>query len=187
MEKFRSRKFAILLYPESPNYNEILDNIKMYDYAYILHNKDINENGDLKKEHTHVIINSKNAIWNTALSKELGITENYIQRVRNYENALEYLIHYNEPEKFQYSIDDVKGNLKTKLLQIINTDDRMEEDKMLELIDFIQSVDSYLSIDTFSRYCCSNGMWSEFRRNSTILINLLHEHNSKYIKLNKNN
>ena len=127
---------------------------------------------------------SKNAVWNSALSVELGIPMNFIQQCRNEESALNYLVHFNDCDKYQYSLDEVKGsvNLKNKLIKFINNDDRIEEDKMLDLLNYIESYHGYLSIKNFSYYCCEVGMWSDFRRNSHIILNLISEHNSQIKK-----
>ena len=103
VEKFRDRKFCLLLYPDDKSHMEALEKIKAsYDYAYVLHDKDaLEETGEIKKAHYHVVlISGKNAIWSSALSKDLGITPNYIQRCKNVDRALEYLVHFNEEEKY---------------------------------------------------------------------------------------
>lgn len=63
----------------------------------------------------------KNSRWSSAICKELGIKENYIEEVKKFNNAIQYLIHYNDPDKYQYNIEDVKGNLAIKLKDIINS------------------------------------------------------------------
>lgn len=183
MEKFRSTKFCMLLYPlEDETHKQALEYIKLnYDYASIVHDKDTNEQGEVKKSHTHVVISMPNAKWNTALAKELGITENYIERCRCLENALEYLIHFNDDSKHQYTLEQVKGNLKKKLEKIMLNDGKDEEDKAQELVDFIIHYQGYLRFTDFSYYCLSMGMWSVYRRSSAIFGKLIEEHN-KYVK-----
>lgn len=185
MEKFRDRKFCLLLYPDDPIHMEALARIESsYDYAYVLHDKDvIEESGEIKKAHYHVVlISGKNAIWSSALAKELGIEVNYIQLCRNVDRALEYLIHFNEEEKYQYSIEDVKGTLKARLNQLINCTNKSESDKVSELIEFIETYDGHLTISTFSKHCASVGMWDVFRRAGTIFIKIIDEHNYKFQK-----
>ena len=65
MEKFRSRKFCLLLYPnEDKTHKKALEYIKLnYDYALIVHDKDTNENNEIKKAHTHVVVSFSNAKW----------------------------------------------------------------------------------------------------------------------------
>lgn len=179
MEKFRSRKFCILLYPEEDEtHKKALEYIKLnYDYALIVHDKDKNEVGELKKSHTHVVIATANAKWNTALSEELGIGENYIEKCRAFDNALEYLIHYNDDTKEQYDISEVKGPLKTKLEKILANDGKDENQKAEELIDFIRTYPGTLDEYVFIKYCCSLGMWDVFRRASYVFIRLIDKHN----------
>lgn len=183
MEKFRDRKFCLLLYPDCAEHVQALEKIKAsYDYACILHDKDVLEDtGEVKKAHWHVVlISGKNAIWSSALSKELGLDGNYIQQCRNIDRALEYLIHFNEEEKHQYSIEEVTGTLNSRLNQLINCTNKTESDKVSELIEFIESYQGYLTISVFSKHCASVGMWDVFRRAGTIFIKIIEEHNQRH-------
>lgn len=178
MEKFRDRKFCLLLYPnEDSTHKKAIDIIeKEYDYALITHDSDINENNKLKKEHTHIVLRFNNAIWNTALAKDLGITENYIEKCRNLDKALMYLIHFNDIDKFQYDFEQVKGTLKGKLFRLLDNMNKDENEKSLELIYFIRN-SGILSISDFSEYCATIGKWDIFRRSSIIYIEMIKEHN----------
>lgn len=187
MTNYKSRKHCLLLYPEDSSHMSAISYIEQnYSYAYILHDKDINqETGEIKKPHYHVIISFNSAKWRSALSKELNISENYIQNCNNYEKALEYLIHYNEELKHQYDIGEVKGNLKQKLVNFLARDGRDENEKAFELIGFIYNYNGYLSIKEFSLHCASVGMWSEFRRSSSIYMRMIDEHNLIYKNKNR--
>lgn len=181
MEKFRSRKMCLLLYPkEDETHKKALEFIKLnYDYALIEHNQDKNENGEIKKPHTHIVISFPNAKWNTAIAEELGITCNYIEKCRSLDSALEYLIHYNDDTKHQYDIDEVQGNLKNKLKQIILNDGKDENTKIYELFDFIDNFDGYIDEMLFFKYAASIGMYDVARRSSIILLRLIDKHNDK--------
>lgn len=192
MEKYRSRCHMVLLYPDNNDHINALENIKKsYDYAFIIHNRDVwtiedeKQNsqhvlGENKKEHIHVIIRAHNAIWNTALCKELGIDIRFVEQVKNIDRALQYLIHYNEPDKVQYSYNEVFGTLRTRLIESINKQEKTESEKVLELIEFIDNQEFQISIRTFSTYCAVNGYWPEYRRSAGIFIKILDEHNKKY-------
>ena len=91
-----------------------------------------------------------------------------------------YLIHYNDTDKAQYSIDEVKGSLKNRLMQEIAKVDKTEGEKVIELFDFIDSIAEPISYMEFCRYCTSMGYWSEFRRSGAIFLRLLDEHNMRY-------
>lgn len=178
-DKYRDRKFMLLLYPEDATHVRALDVIKgSYDCAYILHDKDLDETGNLKKPHWHVVINTgKNAIWNTSLADTLGLALNYIEQARNMDRALQYLIHYNEADKHQYEIDEVYGSLKNRLKMTMNAGERLEGEKVEELINFIENYDGHLTITMFSKHCASVGMWDVYRRSGSILNRIIDEHN----------
>lgn len=182
MNNYRSRRHCLLLYPDDETHMQALDYIKHnYEHLYILHDKDVNKDtGELKKAHYHVIIEFKSAKWCSALAKELGITENYIEQVNNYEKALEYLIHFNDDEKFQYNLDDVKGTFKDKLYKFIHNDGKDENEKSMELIDYIVNYPAELSVSSFAYWCASVGKWDIFRRSSHIFIRIIDEHNKNY-------
>jgi len=181
--KYRGRKHCLLLYPnEDESHRKAIEYIKLnYDYALIVHDKDFsNDTGEIKKAHTHIVLSCDNAKWNTALATELGITPNYIQQCRNYENALNYLIHYNDDTKYQYSINEVKGNLKQKLEKLLINDKKDENDKSIELIEYIKNYEGVLSVSRFAKYSAEIGMWDVFRRASFIFLKLIEEHNFSY-------
>lgn len=181
MKKFRSRSHMLLLYPDNELHMSALDMIKTsYDYALILHNKDTNEDGELKKDHYHVVIRFNQPKWNTALAKELSIELNFIQEVRKFENALQYLIHYNDKDKAQYSIDNVHGTLKTKLTESINKIEKSEGEKVTELLTYITEKKGILTITEFAHFCATNGYWAEFRRSGSIFCKIIEEHNFLY-------
>lgn len=178
IENYRSRTFGLLLYPDDPTHVKALEEVKSYEYAYINHDKDIDEEGKLKKAHWHVVLTSKNAIWAIALSKSLGIKPNYIQKIRNFDSSLEYLLHLNEgEEKALYNIEEVKGPLKKRLIMIMNKGDKLEGEKVIELLDHIQSQGSKIRITNFARDCAKMGYWDVFRRSAMIYMKVIEEHN----------
>lgn len=192
LEKYRSRVHMLLLYPEDESHRKAVEKIEQsYDYAMILHNKDYwteedekknpdHVQGEVKKEHWHIVLRFNQAVWSTAICKELGIEHNYIENVKRFDNALQYLIHYNDSDKAQYSQDEVKGNLRQKLVESINKVEKSEGEKVCELIDYIESQETKITIKSFSQFCAKNGYWSEFRRSASIFIKIIDEHNQKF-------
>lgn len=180
-ENYRSRTHLLLLYPDNQQHCKAVEKIKQsYDYAIILHNRDVTQDGELKKEHWHIVLRFQQAIWRSALCKNLGIDTNYCEDVKKFDNALQYLIHYNDSDKAQYNVDEVQGNLKQRLVESINKVEKSEGEKVLELIEYIESQDNRISIKQFASYCASAGCWSEFRRSATIFIKIIDEHNMKF-------
>ena len=146
----------------------------------ITHDSDLDEEGNLKKAHTHLVIRFNNPVWNSALAKDLGIEINYIQKCRSLERSLLYLVHYNEPDKFQYDTRKVQGSLKQKLLNYIKNSGKDESEKVLDLLDYIDSYVGCLDEQEFVRYVATNGMYDVYRRSSVTFIRALQKHNEPY-------
>ena len=75
-----------------------------------LHDKDTNPTGEPKKPHYHVLI-MYDSVKTSEQAKELfaligGVGCEVVQSIRGYAR---YLCHLDNPEKFQYNIDDVKS------------------------------------------------------------------------------
>lgn len=108
----RKRLFTLVLYPDSTSYDfeEVMRYIKSYKkWAYAIHDQDKKDNSDeLKKLHYHVVIKTENNTTISALSKKLGIADNYIKAVRNERSMIRYLIHLDDLEKYQYKKNIIK-------------------------------------------------------------------------------
>lgn len=132
-----NRNFCLNLYPEEDEtHKKAIEEItKKYDYAYITHDKDITEDGELKKNHTHVVIRvGNNPRWKTAVAAELNIKENYIEGC-NLDKMLRYLIHYDNSEKHRYEIEEVRGTLKKRLKNIIEKEEKTESERAEEILE----------------------------------------------------
>jgi len=180
--KYRSRKHCVLLYPDCAEHLVILEKIKTtYEHAGILHDKDVDESGNVKKPHYHIVVSFKNAMWNTAISKELGLPLNLIQQCRNEESALAYLIHFLEENKHHYALDEVFGtsSLKKALKAVTEKETLSEGDKVIELLEMIENADKHIDLMSFSKMCASAGRWDIFRRSASIFLKVIEEKNKK--------
>ena len=182
MEKFRSRSFNLVLYPEDETHINAMNYIsKNYDYAWILHDKDIDEKtGEIKKTHYHIVIRFNNAKWNTSLASDLHITENYIEECRNIKRSLQYLIHYNDENKHQYDLEEVQGTLTSLLVETIKNGNKTESEKILEIFKFIEEQDSFVDIGYLIRWCAEIGYWDVLRRGFNPISKYLDRHNNNY-------
>ena len=177
----RSLVWCLVLYPnEDSTHKQALEYIeKNYSYAFIEHNSDIDENGQLKKSHTHVVIRFTNYKWQNALAKELNIKPNYLEKCRNLEKALKYLIHFEDSDKFQYDIDLVHGDLKKKLKYYLRDTNITESEKVLQLINFIKEYDKRLRLSEFIEICCQCNMYDIYRRSQFSFNKIIEEHNQE--------
>ena len=110
--KGRTRNFATVLYPESApeDWKEILSRQFVPVFISPLHDKDINPTGDSKKPHYHILI-AYDTVKTLEQAKTLislinGVGCEVVNSLRGYAR---YLCHLDNPDKFQYSQDDVSS------------------------------------------------------------------------------
>lgn len=104
-ENKRSVYKGIILYPDyEETHKKAFDNIKkMYRYKAIIHDRDVDENGELKKSHMHVVLKLDSTQPNKTIADNLGIRSNYVQSIVSLKGALDYLTHKYSQDKFQYN------------------------------------------------------------------------------------
>lgn len=175
MEKYRDRKFCMLLYPEDPTHAECVNRLSTggYNFALILHDQDTwSENdpsfdpakhipGELKKAHWHIVLKFQNPRWHTALAQELGVKPNYIEKCTNLDSALLYLVHEGYPDKYQYDIEAVQGSLKVNLQKLLLDDD--EGSRVLRIVEMIDNSPAPTYREILIK-ACKAGLYGEFRR-----------------------
>lgn len=117
--KNASRYFAIVTYCEHTQLCDILEkkSSQIRSYAFITHDKDITEDGELKVSHKHLIIalyqqRTLDDIlkWFSGLADENGLRINTMAIARSRTQIKEdylYLTHKNAEEKYQYSEEDI--------------------------------------------------------------------------------
>lgn len=191
--KWKSRNFCLMLYPdEDITHLDALNFIRSnYRYGAICHNSDMwtaadesqnpdHKAGEFKKPHFHVVVQFTTPRWSSAVAKELGITENYIQKCRSLEGALKYLVHADHSDKVQYDTDAVEGQLKIMLDKLLSQ--VTEDERIIQLILLLDSFETKVTYQGFVRVVCSKGLYSDFRRSALIFSNLIREHNEMFVE-----
>lgn len=107
----RTRNWATIVYPESApdDWLDKLAEVKVPALVSPLHNRDVNANGEVKKEHYHVILMFQ-GVKSLPQVKAIidtfgGVGTEYVQSQRGYAR---YLCHLDNPEKAQYDPKEVK-------------------------------------------------------------------------------
>ena len=106
----RTRNYATVVYPESAptNWKSILEEHCVPAFISPLHNKDVDDEDNLKKEHYHVMI-----LFEGCKTKEQAkeifdsIGGVGVEAVKNSRAYARYLCHLDNKDKFQYDINDV--------------------------------------------------------------------------------
>lgn len=81
------------------------------NYYIILHDKDVLENGETKKEHFHILVDNNNGYkeFKKEVVKRL-YDKALFENVRSPKTQARYLMHLDDPEKYQYPIEEVATN-----------------------------------------------------------------------------
>ena len=180
--KYRDRKFCAVLYPDDDSHREAIEKLKSggYNFAAILHDKDVYEDGEhageLKKPHWHIVLRFKNAVWNTAIAKELGITANYLEACKDVDACLLYLVHFGNEEKAQYNYEEVFGPLRLKLATLLSDTD--EGTRVLNIVEIIENSPGPIGYSELLKKAVAAGLYADLRRMGHLATCLVREHNT---------
>lgn len=126
-KKMRKRIFNIMQYERHPQTGEellteekiikALQEFGKCKYAYIMHDKDRNEDTTLKNKHFHIVIQTENPVPILVVAKRFDILPNFVEVPKGrdaFGDCCEYLTHEapaeQEKGKYRYSDEEVKSN-----------------------------------------------------------------------------
>lgn len=159
----QDRKFLGVLYPDSETYDfrEVLEKLDdtFTEWAYILHDCDTDVNGECKKPHVHWVGKVKNPCLLSTIANKLGVPENSVEYCKKWKSAVRYLIHMDDVDKFQYIPENVTCSFDYMAACGIMT----PEQAAIKILDKIES-EQCTSVRSMIRWCCANGVYSEWRR-----------------------
>ena len=118
------RNWACVVYPDSApsNWREILYNHRCIGFISPFHEFDINPDGEPKKPHYHVQVMFEG---NKSFDQMKELFESFggvgAERIDSLRGYTRYLCHLDNPEKYQYDLDDVVSFGGADLYAIINT------------------------------------------------------------------
>lgn len=115
MSDQKYKVFSGVLYPDSQSYDcdSALAELpaRFSEWAYILHDRDVNDDGSPKKPHIHWVGRGDPRSV-SAVARFLGVRPNDVEIGKSFTALVQYLIHQNDPEKAQYSPFEVSHNVK---------------------------------------------------------------------------
>jgi hypothetical protein len=106
----RYRNWSFFVYPDSApqNWRDILDDEHFAWIESPLHDKDVDADGEIKKPHWHVFV-SFNGVQTYETVKEITnrLNSPHPQHVKSPIGTVRYMIHLDNPEKFQYPKNEI--------------------------------------------------------------------------------
>lgn len=166
------RNVEIILYDLKSLYEKLeLIKDEKIDYAFAFHDKD-----DVKP-HYHLRLFAQDKRSLSSWSKLLLVDKNSIEFLQFKKLSIRYLIHLDNPEKYQYNEDIIVSNFDVKPYLKKKND---EQEDVILIIEFILNQPYYLYLKTLYNYVIINNLWSTYRRNYTIIKEILYEHNKHF-------
>lgn len=176
----KSRSFALVLYPyEDYTHSIALQRaMELYNFAYIEHDSDVHEEdgedykkGDKKKIHSHLVLKFENARHKSKIAKELDISENYIQK-SNFVAYTRYLIHKDDPTKFQYKEKDIVTNIPKEVHSALSLKSDYKRHGTQMVLEYIEKnrLTSFYKLVIWAK---DNGLLEEITKNAYLYKNML--------------
>lgn len=173
----KTRNVELILYDIEEVYKCIkICNEYNYEFAYIRHDKDLQENlEDFKKIHYHFQVYNEFQKELNTWGKIFEVNLARVQKISNKKSAIRYLIHADNNDKFKYDIIDITSNFEIiKYFDKLISDENCEIDLIFTYIDYHKRK---IGVKELIDYVLDNNIWGTFRRNYSIVKDLLYEHN----------
>jgi hypothetical protein len=124
-------------------------------YVYALHNMDATAEGMKKKEHYHLLIVFPREVSMNKIIYIAGIPDNLIEWKQFLDKSVQYLIHINDPDKYQYDLDILEGTLD--FIQYFESPKQSNTRNELNLIiEFINQNKGHLTLYNIFCFCRDN-------------------------------
>lgn len=193
-EKLEGRCWIAEYYPDGEGFQpDVLERLSVHweRWYYVLHDKDcfsesdydkyllahngLNPDwsiGDLKKPHYHLIGYSSSPCVLGRAAERFGCPSYLVQKVKRQKESIQYLIHLNNPEKYQYQPEEVITNDPEILSKLKRSIDASEKASLLLSAIFDGSCTTLTSL---AQFAISEGLWDELRRGQHIYTSLISE------------
>lgn len=121
------------------DFNGLIERIEKMEhlktYCAVVHDKDKKSDGSPKDPHFHVVLTFSSPKGLPTIAKELNVEPQYVNKIKTTTKSAQlYLVHHNDPRKFQYPATDVRANFDYVNL-IDDTPKRINLDAVLGQID----------------------------------------------------
>lgn len=110
-ENKRYRNWCVVVYPDSApdNWKEQLDALNLKWVCSPLHDKDVDDDGVIKKAHWHIIISYSGKKSFEQVQEDIKFLNCPIpQYCRDIRSSVRYLVHLDHPHKYQYPQDEIE-------------------------------------------------------------------------------
>lgn len=137
------RTWLMLLYPDCPEHQQIMEEIptRFPSAIWVTHDSDIDpDTGELKKEHVHYVIYFTNESFKSRVTKAFTWYKDinrFVKPAKEVKARVRYLLHLDNPDKYRYPISYLEGNIEP-YKKYLDSQKREEDDvdKILLLLKY---------------------------------------------------
>lgn len=137
----RTRNWTVVVYPDSApdNWRAHLDDLHIEWVESPLHEFDTNATGEVKKAHWHILlmfggVKSYEQVCECVAPLNCPIP----QRVHNARATVRYMVHMDNPEKYQYSVSDIRAHGGVDLSELLRPSSSERYTLIREMCDFVR-------------------------------------------------
>lgn len=145
----RGVAFGAVIYPnEDIRHQNLLDylnrNDTMFKIVYIVHDKDVEEDGTIKKSHVHLMVKVKKAQRLSSFYNFFKVWVDHWEVISSPDSYIMYMLH-NTPDsmsKHQYDVNELQGDRKI-ITSVVGQNNYFVQ--LGEIIETLQDTDGRLS------------------------------------------
>lgn len=140
----RTRTWTFLLYPESApvNWREVLNDLFIEWVESPLHDKDVNKDGELIKPHWHILLIFPSVkTYEQVEEVTNSLNAPTPQKAMSAKGVVRYMLHLDNPEKFQYDKSEIKGYGGVDINELLRPTSSDRYELIKEMIVFIREND----------------------------------------------
>lgn len=140
----RTRTWTFILYPESAptNWRDILNDLFIEWVESPLHDKDVNPDGEIKKPHWHILLIFPSVkTYEQVLDVTSVLQAPVPQKAMSAKGVVRYMLHLDNPEKFQYDRSELKGYGGVDLNELLRPSSSDRYELIKEILIFIREND----------------------------------------------
>ena len=108
-------------------------------WCYVLHDKDVRDDGTPKAPHWHVYLHFTDSRQFDYIAKWFEIEPQYVGKIKGkrFGDGIEYASHHNAPEKYQYPFSEVHANFDYEKAVLKNVKDKENSANITKIIFII--------------------------------------------------
>lgn len=172
----RTRNWLVIVYPDSApdNWRDIINDFQIEWIESPLHDKDLNETGEPKKAHWHILLMFGSVKSFEQVKAITDLLNTVIPKpAHNSRSSVRYMAHLDNPEKAQYSISDIISHGGADIAEMIKASSSERYSLIAEMIDFIEddAITEFKDLVNFARINRFDDWFPLLCDNSTYVLN----------------